>query len=255
MFLKSHHRFCFVYAAMVLFIESLLAAPAFAVPVAWQNLQNGLSYAKIIVGTGDDAVELHTLKVNPRYFHLKPVYDGKHQNVRTMLEATRALAMINANFFDRSGVPLGAVVRDGKELHAKKDISWWAVFCLNHKNQADVVPSKQYYKGLCEQAVQSGPRLIVGGVLMPVKDEYSRKSAVGINKNGQIILVASAQSIGMKRLASVFATSEMEGGLDCPDALNLDGGSSSQFYIYTNGLKVILPGFAAVPVGLGVYPK
>jgi uncharacterized protein YigE (DUF2233 family) len=233
----------------------LLSAEASAAPNDWQTIESGLSYKKITIGTGDDAIELHALKINPHHFSVKPIFSEHRVNVRTMQESSHALAVINANFFDRNGEALGAVVLNGKELHAKKNISWWSVFCINHKGKAEIVPSQQDYKGLCEQAVQSGPRLAVNGQMPPIKDEVSRKSAVGINWQGEIVIVASGQAIGIHKLAQIFLTPENQGGLDCPDALNLDGGASSQFYMNAPGLKLTLPGFSAVPVGLGVFAK
>jgi len=231
----------------------------FMIPSAWatdwQSLQEGLSYKTVVMGTGESAIELHALKVNPRYFSLKPiVLTGRH-SVRVLAEESGAVAVINANFFDKEGKTLGAVVIDGHEKKSKRPISWWGIFCVNKKQKVEIVASTDYYSGLCEEAVQAGPRLVIKGKIPKLKDETSRKSAVGVNAKGQVFLVASAQAISIKALAEIFLKSELEGGLGCVDALNLDGGSSSQFFVKSGAFTLAVPAFSPVPVGLGIYKR
>ncbi len=221
----------------------------------WQYLQEGLAYKTLMIGTGENEIDLHVLKVNPRYFILKPVLANGRRSVRVMAEASGAAAVINANFFDKEGKTLGAVVINGHEEKSKRPISWWGIFCVNKKQKVEIVASADYYVGLCAEAVQAGPRLVVKGKMPKLKDETSRKSAVGINSKGQVLLVASAQAISIKELAAIFMKPEANGGLDCADALNLDGGSSSQFFVKSGAFTLAVPAFSPVPVGLGVYKR
>jgi hypothetical protein len=56
-------------------------------------------------------------------------------------------------------------------------------------------------------------------------------------------------------LARIFGLPESEGGLECRDALALDGGGSAQMYAEYKSLKIDIPGGWAIPNGIGVFKK
>jgi exopolysaccharide biosynthesis protein len=47
----------------------------------------------------------------------------------------------------------------------------------------------------------------------------------------------------------------IEGGLGCMNALNLDGGSSTQLYAKTQDFSLSIPSFSAVTDAVVVVPK
>jgi hypothetical protein len=48
---------------------------------------------------------------------------------------------------------------------------------------------------------------------------------------------------------------EIEGGLECTDALNLDGGSSTQLYANVRLFKINVPGINAITDAILVVPR
>lgn len=232
----------------------LLHAPQTVWAHDWKTIHTGVQYGRIRVDHGNRALTLHVLKINPEQVVIKPIMNRDTLTAKQMARQNGALAVINANFFDIQEKPLGLIVIDGKERHAKKDISWWGVFCLK-KGRASVLHSSNYRKDLCEQAVQAGPRLVINGWIPKLKEEVSRKTAVGVTRRNEVIFVVSSENIPITVLAEVFKRPEYLGGLECLNALNLDGGTSSQLYTQTRGLTVGLPNFIAVPVGLGVFAR
>lgn len=220
----------------------------------WQSLESGLSYAKVKVLNNKSSVTLHVLKINPGKFNIKPILVKDTRTVRQMAHKSGALAVANANFFDVKDRPLGLVVIDAQQIQAKKDISWWGIFCLKN-GRASILRSLDYRTGLCEQAVQAGPRLVINGWIPKLKEESSRKTAIGITRRNEVILAVSVENIPITKLAQVFREPEHRGGLETLHALNLDGGTSSQLYINTGKFRVNLPNFIAVPVGIGVFSK
>lgn len=225
---------------------------SFPVHAAWQEIDDGLFYQKIVLDSGKTPGFLHALKINPKKFHLRPILNKNRASVRDMAKTSGALAVINASFFDTDGKALGLVVMDQKQILAKKDISWWSIFCVKDKS-AKIFHSSQFKSGQCDNAVESGPRLVIDGVIPKLKEDYSRKSAVGIRHNGDVILVASDKPLAISRLAQIFKMPENQGGLECRNALNLDGGSSSQLYVKTKKTSFHIAGFSRVPVGLGIF--
>lgn len=238
------------FSSILFFIFGILFTnPAHA---TWVEIDDGLFYQKIALDNGKISGFLHALKIAPKKFHLRPIMDKKRSNVRDMAKTSGALAVINANFFDTDGKALGLVVMDQKQVVNKKDISWWSIFCVNDK-EAKIFHSSQFRSGQCDNAIESGPRLVIDGVIPKLKEEYSRKSAVGIRRNGDVIFVVSDKPLAISRLAEFLKMPENQGGLDCRNALNLDGGSSSQLYVKTKKMGFHIAGFSRVPVGLGVF--
>lgn len=218
----------------------------------WQEIEKGLSYKKIALDLNGTPVVLHAIKANLKHNHIQPIYYANPMNVKKMVEKSEALVAINANFFDTNYHPLGLVIENREEKHPLRQISWWAVFCM--KNQwASVIHTSEYQVGTCHQAVQAGPRLVISGITPILKEETSRKTAVGINKRGEVIFVVSEQSIPIRELAAMFRRPENENGLDCVNAINMDGGSSSQLYVKAKDFTLSVPSFVNVPVGLGIF--
>ncbi|HEX5033027.1 MAG TPA: hypothetical protein VFW62_00985, partial [bacterium] len=114
---------------------SLLLLFTLLVPKAWaldyRPLEKGLDYATLQTEAG---AKIHILKVDLKRFDAK-VIDARDLKsstlaVKTLAEKSKALAAINANFFDAEGKPLGLVLQNGKLKNPPKKISWWAALLL-----------------------------------------------------------------------------------------------------------------------------
>lgn len=231
-------------------ISFLFSTNAFA----WQKLETGLFYQKTEVVSAGNPVVIHAIKVDPENFTVRPIFNKQVQFAKTHAEQQNALLAINANFFDPQGQALGLVKQNNVVLNPKKDVSWWSVLCI-HKSTAKIIHQAKYTEAQCEHAVEAGPRLVVDGTIPALKDENSYKTAVGINTSGDIIMIATADPIPIKELAQIFTQPESKNGFDCPNVLNLDGGSSTQMYVKTNSFELNVPSLIKFPAGLGVFRK
>lgn len=223
----------------------------------FQSLQPGLEYQELALA--QDGITLHLLRVDLKKYSIKPI-DGRNLGktsltVKEMAQKQGAIAVINANFFDPEKKPLGLILLDGKIKNAFHPTSWWASF-LTKGTQARItkVFSPEKVKGY-QQGIQAGPRLIVNGRPPKLKKEASAKSAIGIDPQGRVLLIATSGPVEIGTLANFLARSKKEGGLGLTQALNLDGGSSTQFFLKTADKEVYLPGMTRVPVGLGIFSK
>lgn len=227
----------------------------FLARASWQKIDRGLYYQKIELQKKSGVpYAIHTFQISPRYYQPKPILSEKPVSIRNLVEKSGAVLGVNANFFDPAGKPLGLIISDGKIVNPKKDISWWGVFSME-KGRPHIVHSSDWKKNSADMAVQAGPRLVVAGRVPALKDESSQKTALGINRKGDIILVVTYYPLSIKELAKLMALPESKGGLDCVYALNLDGGSSTQLYAKTNQFELKVPSFVGVPVGLGFFKK
>lgn len=227
----------------------------------WQSIEPGLAYKSIIFNqtkTNSVPYTLHVFKIDPGKFDFKPLLAAPehYKSIRKMVESSNAVLGVNANFFDENGKPLGLIVSDGRIAHPFKDISWWGVFYFI-KNIPHLVHSSQWKMDeKISYAVQAGPRLVVNGkVVSGLKAEQSQKTAIGFNKAGDVFLLTTLYPMEGRELAKMMSKPEAKGGLGCLEALNLDGGSSSQLYAKSGNFELRLPSYVGVPVGLGVFRK
>ncbi len=237
-----------------IFITICLLVSFSAQALNWQNLQTGLDYTKINVVYSGTPVNIHALKVNLTQLQVKPIFTPARSFVKSMAISHDALAVINANFFEPSGKPLGLLIADQAELNPFKDISWWSVLCIKN-NTAQIFHASVYQKDQCDAAIQAGPRLVIQGAVPKLKENISKKSAVGLNAKGELVIIMTENVLPISLFAEVLRVKEAEGGFELVDVLNLDGGSSTQIYVNTTNFTLDIPNFVQVPVGLAVFNR
>ena len=98
--------------------------------------------------------------------------------------------------------------------------------------------------------VQGIPRLVVGGKIQPLKPQLAERTAV-CAKDSVVVLVVSTK-VETTAFARFLADPPDQGGLGCRDALNLDGGPSTQLVVKLPALSLSVPGGWGVPNALVV---
>lgn len=140
---------------------------------------------------------------------------------------------MNAGMYDLKGKPIGLYVAAGKTFHSLNladgvgnfHLKPNGVFWIDGSGAAHVTETTAFAKlapsGL-NLATQSGPMLVIGGLLHPSispngSSRYVR-NGVGIGADGQPIFVISETPVSFGQLARLFRDK-----LGCRDALYLDG--------------------------------
>jgi hypothetical protein len=100
--------------------------------------------------------------------------------------------------------------------------------------------------------VQGIPRLLVGGRVQQLKPQTAERTAVCAEEN-VVVLVVSTRAAATA-FARFLADPPDQGGLGCRDALNLDGGLSTQLVVKLPALTLSVPGGWGVPNALVVAP-
>src|SRR5262245_29832244 len=99
------------------------------------------------------------------------------------------------------------------------------------RQAAAVAETKAFLKQRpqADLATQSGPMLVINGRLHPRFDRGSTslkaRNGVGVRADGKVIFAVSHGEVSFDAFARLFRD-----GLNCPNALFLDGGSASSFY-------------------------
>jgi len=226
----------------------------------WQTLQPGIEYTKIDTKPGQLWGSLHAFRINLKKYNLSMAMakdlGSASLSVREMAKQKHSLIAINGGFFSPALEPLGLRVLGGKVLNPIAPTSWWGVFYLRYSWPH--VSSRAAYRQRSSNnfAIQGGPRLLVNGRIPTLKPGLAERTALGITKRYQLIMVVTENSpLTTTQLAQIMRRPEKEDGLACVNALNLDGGSSSQLYAKINDFSVDVSGFSAVTDAVLVVPK
>lgn len=222
----------------------------------WQKLDNGIQYLEWSNEHYPPWARIHIFKIDLKSNQFELLTASKLNKslawANEFAQYDQGLIAINGGFFDKSFKPIGLRINQSETLSPFKPISWWGVFYIENQ-AAHLVSSKDYDpKKTISFAIQSGPRLLVNHHMMPLKEDYAQRSALGITPNGSIILLVTEHlAMTTTELAKIMQSPP----LNCCDALNLDGGSSSQMEVHIDEFIKNIQGFTPVSDAIIVKHK
>lgn len=162
-------------------------------------------------------------------------------------------AAINASFFAQDLTPLGLIIQDGRRCYPHlKNEGWygkWGLF-LMYNGQPAIIADTDPFPAEAELVLQCGPRLVINGAIPPFKRRgKANRSAVGIDADGRVLFAVADGWITFETWAAI-----LRDRLHCVDALNLDGGPSTQLAV-RGETPADVPGGWPVPVFLTAKPR
>ncbi|MCB0311165.1 MAG: phosphodiester glycosidase family protein [Bdellovibrionales bacterium] len=235
---------------------------------SWQNVAEDLELIEFDLPTSNlfpsklTAVRTHRKRY--RVSVLRATSFGlKSADARSLCERSKAIFCLNANFFDERGLPLGLVVSRSIQHNGihRGGSTLTGIFQVDSSGPS-IIPRSAYSSGSAFEAVQAGPRLIVDGDRVKIKETaVSRRSGVCVDSQNRLIFYLANSSLGGISFAELQSVL-MVPPLNCVDALNLDGGGSAQMYLSSKApgasaslQEILITGRDKVPVMLGLVQK
>lgn len=225
--------------------------------VLWKPLLPGLQQT---TWSGKDSMgnsfALEVFKIDPKQYKLQLIqatdYNQSKISAKEMLNKTGGLLAVNAGFFDSLSKSMGLLVKDGNVVNPLRPVSWWGIFSYDKYSGARVdKPNDFQPKSSTEIAIQVGPRLVDDGQVMPLKKNDSQKTFIGITADNQLILgVTDMCAVDATDLANVLLKE-----FQVKEALNFDGGGSTQLYAKIGGYEKEVYGLTSVANGVVVVPR
>lgn len=217
----------------------------------WTQLANGLLYTSYSFDIGENTPRtIHAFNIDPAKYRLSIALaadEKEGSTVRQFAKQERALLAINGGFFTPEHTSIGLIVKDGKTLNPLHTTSWWSIFYITDGKPAISAPKDFAVKPFTSMALQAGPRLVIEGSIPKLKESISARSAIGITRDNKIIIaITQGLGISMNELAQRMKNSRYIGGLECQNAMALDGGSSSQLYAKIGKFELDFTGIARI---------
>lgn len=234
--------------------------------VDWKEIAPGYQSARLLIDA-DGAmlpIEFLVLRFDPGRYQLQVAiasdFGFERTTIKYLTTQLDGVAGINANFFDTKNHALGLVIHAGVErnpVHRGGNLLTGVFYLENDvphiRGRSDGPTSS------VPTAIQSGPRLIIDGKPTSVAgdDRATRRSGIAITQQGEVILYATVVRFPGATLSQTQRLL-MNPSLGVRDALNLDGGSSSQIFVARQESRqdeVFITGNGLVPIGLIVKQK
>lgn len=238
----------------------LISTSGAAASLPWSTLETGMEHRKVTFtpASGEGSGIIHFFRIDPKRWKLRLIsarqFNRDAATIKFLAQEGRARLAINGGFFGDDFKPLGLRISDGTLRNPIRKISWWGIFAIvmgkpqlfSVKDYAPVAPP--------EFAVQSGPRLVVSGSIpSTLKEGIDQRSGIGVTTEGLIVLAVTENAwLTTTEFAQWMRSSE---GGGCPNALNLDGGHSSQLYYSGRLNEISIENASTVADAIGVYLK
>jgi exopolysaccharide biosynthesis protein len=184
----------------------------------------------------------------------------KSADVKTFASITGATVVVNANYFDERGRPLGLLktARSRPHTSLSKSSLFTGIFGIRN-SLAFITHRDELALDGGEEAVQAGPLLLRSGVPLAITrgaGRQSRRSLIGLDKDQKMIIAVTDSFVGGLTWVELQELFDGQAGVvPTLELLNLDGGGSSQLYVKGPPIEQHVPGATTVPVALGFFPK
>ena len=214
----------------------------------WKELQPGFLYQRI----SNQPIHFFKIDLTKYRFDLLMAsdYGSSSLTADTYQKNSKALLVINGGFFDQAYHSLGLLYRRGQKVQSMRPTSWGIFLVRGQKSLQPLILRPQEWNPTdVMMAIQVGPRLVINGQLPSFKDiSVARRSAVGITSTNEGGIGLSELGLTLQQWAELLKK-------ECLNALNLDGGGSSQMSVQLSNFSLQVPGATAVPNALGVFEK
>lgn len=150
-----------------------------------------------------------------------------------VMKREHALAGVNGGYFDPQDRPVGLLISGGKQIAPLSSARLLSGVLFTRSGRVEIMRAKHFEKNSrIENAVQCGPLLVEKA--MPVtglNDTRSARRTFALVDGKGGATLGYCSSVSLAQLAEILATPKIAGDHVVARALNLDGGSSSAFWV------------------------
>jgi hypothetical protein len=266
-----HHVALQLVAVAVVALVSSHPSPVLAQSLpptlAWERLGNDLERTQFSFNVGAlFTSSIVIARSSLTEYRLRTIraseFGWKRASVKALCKAAGAAVCINSNFFDEQGKALGLVISRGiihQKLHRGGGVLTGVL--LATPKAVRITSRDTFTPAQAVEAIQAGPRLVSDGE--PVRGLHdaslsSNLSGACIDKEQRLLIYRVTSGLfgsTIRQLQKLL----LDPLLGCVEALNFDGGGSSQLFISSKisgsdpRAEEFLTGEDDVPVAIGLF--
>lgn len=217
----------------------------------WSEPAQGLRYLRRTTST---PAEIHVIVADLRHPGLRVATTSHRDRWGTITEradASNVEVVVNGGFWSTFQRPCGLAAGDGEVWPNTTPDPEFGTFVIDTEGQAQIHPPELPPEDLTTiaQAVSGRPMLVTGGLIdeptllaFPSSNERAPRTAVGLSRDKQTLyLVVVDGRQRASRGMDLYELAQMMSELGAYDAMNLDGGASSQMFVRHLGGIVNVP--------------
>ncbi len=183
----------------------------------------------------------------------------RYGSLENAMRAERCVAGINGGYFaaDEAATPLGLLRHNGREVTPLASGSFavaGVLYDTGRELRLERSRRLSFSPTRMREAIQGGPFLVEQGrkIVGLNADKKARRSFVATDGRGNWCLAMSSP-LTLDELAGLLASGKALGSFRVQTALNVDGGTSSAFWV--SAPQVNKPGVKAVRNYIGIVPR
>ena len=183
--------------------------------------------------------------------------EGGADSLGGMMRNEKCLAGVNGGYFNENFAPLGLRIANGQMIAPLQRARLITGVLVASPRGVQIVRSREFSRrpGVTA-AIQCGPFLVDRGQpISGLNDSHLARRTFAAT-GGSRALIGVCSGVSLAELAKILATSSLAEDLKIERALNLDGGSSSAFWVAReNGNAFSISEQKSVRDFVGIVPK
>lgn len=224
--------------------------------IRFTPIADGVEYARFrAVRVAQSTFDGHAFRIDLEGAGLRLLPAGgptTRREVAVIARAYEPVVAINASFFDEHNRAMGTVIDQGRTMQ-RVPIRPWGALVVEGQQAKILAGSAVKLEDKPDLVVQGTPRLLVDGEIPKLKRQEAERTAVCAD-GSTITFVVVTTKVDAAALADFLRSPAHRGGLSCRNALNLDGGPSSQLDARLGELTIRVAGGWGVPNALVALP-
>lgn len=203
------------------------------------TVHNGSAEAKIYTVTGRSS-ELR--------FHVLSNVDRRFSNVQEAVSKSGAIAGVNGGYFQSDLTPVGLLISEGKLVHPLERAKLLSGVFFVRKQKPSLVRAQHFSDTAgVSDAIQCGPFLVESGRMVSGLNNgrSAPRTFVFLTQSGSLG-IGICRSVTLAELAEILAEADLLPNGPIASALNLDGGSSTGFYLAHGDQSISSPEWTTV---------
>jgi uncharacterized protein YigE (DUF2233 family) len=200
-----------------------------------ESKSDSLRVFLVTVRNGSSEAKIHAVAGRPAELRFRVLSNAsrKFSSVREAVLASGGIVGVNGGYFQTDLTPVGLLVSQGEVVHPLERAKLLSGVFFVRKQKPNVV-RVQHFSGVANisDAIQSGPFLVERGRTIPGLNNGRSAARTFLYSAGNGDWgFGICRSVTLAELGEILASPDLFPGESVTTALNLDGGSSTGFYL------------------------